>query len=181
MQARRGKYCEVLQRSAPFKKEFFVMVQRGNISRIIYFSTNNIGGGDEVAATLKQILSSSIRNNVAAGITGGLMFNRNYFVQVLEGEHSSLLNTFTRIRADTRHQEIVLVEQKPVNDRFFGAWSMGFAGKTELFNQVLERFSPSGKFVPRDMAGEQLLAFVLEMVSKENGFVSSTRLGLVEI
>lgn len=149
--------------------------------RLVYFSTNILVGGNAVAADLKQILKSSIRNNSAAGITGGLLFNRNYFVQVLEGELSDLLRIFTRITLDQRHQDVVLVEQKPTSRRVFGAWSMGFAGKTELFDKVLRRFSPSGKFDPREMTADQLAAFVFEMVSQENGFVSGPREEVVEI
>jgi hypothetical protein len=46
---------------------------------------------------------------------------------------------------------------------------------------MLERFCPSGKFDPRDMTGDQLTAFVLEMVSQESGFISSPKSALVEI
>jgi hypothetical protein len=149
--------------------------------RIVYFSTNILAGGNEVAAKLKQILNTSIRNNVSAGITGGLLFSRNYFVQVLEGGRADLLKTFTSISGDPRHQDVVLVEHKPTSMRVFGAWSMGFAGRTELFDRMLERFCPSGKFDPRDMTGDQLTAFVLEMVSQESGFISSPKSALVEI
>lgn len=151
-----------------------------SLLRLVYFSTNVTAVGPAVAANLKQILNASIRNNAAAGITGGLMFNRNYFVQVLEGERSGLLRTFTRISVDARHQDVVLLEQKPVNKRIFGSWSMGFAGRTDLFNQMLERFCSSGKFDPRDMTGDQLTDFTFEMVSKESGFVSAPSTQLIE-
>jgi Sensors of blue-light using FAD len=151
-----------------------------SLERLVYFSTNVPVRGDAVAASLKRILNSSIRNNVAAGITGGLLFNRNYFVQVLEGERSGLSPIFTHISVDPRHQDVVLVDQKPVNRRVFGAWSMGFAGRTELFDQMLDRFCPSGRFDPRDMTADQLTAFTLELVSKENGMVSAPHSELVK-
>jgi len=151
-----------------------------SLQRLVYFSTNALVGGDAIAANLKRILNSSIRNNVAAGITGGLLFNRNYFVQVLEGERSGLLRIFTHISVDPRHKDVVLVDQKPVNRRVFGAWSMGFAGRTELFDQMLARFCPSGKFDPRDMTADRLTAFTLEMVSNESGMVSAPHDELVK-
>ena len=149
--------------------------------RLVYFSTNTVAGSGAVAANLKQILKSSIRNNLAAGITGGLLFNRNYFVQVLEGERSDLLRVFTRISVDPRHEDVVLVEQRPVNSRIFGAWSMGFAGRTKLFDQMVVRFCPLEKFDPRAMTSDQLTDFTLEMVTKENGIVSAPASVLVAI
>jgi hypothetical protein len=144
------------------------------ILRLLYFSTNTIAGGGAVAANLKQILESSIRNNSAADITGGLLFNRNYFVQILEGDKSNLLNVFTRISVDPRHQDLVLVEQKPIARRLFGAWSMGFAGKTDLFDQMLKRYCPAGYFDPREITADQLIDFTLAMVKRENGMVSGS-------
>jgi hypothetical protein len=149
--------------------------------RLVYFSTNKIVSGPAVAADLKHILNSSIRRNAHAGITGGLLFNRKYFVQVLEGEPSDLLKTFTRITVDQRHEDVVLVEQKPVSRRLFGAWSMGFAGKTELFDSLVGRFCPSREFDPRMMAADQLATFVFEMVSRENGFISGSEPEVVEV
>ncbi len=58
---------------------------------------------------------------------------------------------------------------------------MGFAGRTDLFDQMLERFCPSGKFDPRDMTGAQLTDFTFEMVSKESSFVSAPSKQFVEI
>ena len=152
-----------------------------SLLRLVYFSSNIIAGGQSVAGNLKDILNSSIRNNDGSGITGGLIFNRNYFVQVLEGERLDLLKTFTRISVDARHQDVVLVEQSTLNKRVFGAWSMGFAGRTELFDKLLKRYCPSGKFDPRDMTADQLTALVLELVSRETGIVSGPSSKLVEI
>jgi len=175
-----GLIVEILDRPL-YTAQFYPRRAKMSLHRLVYFSTNVIADGDAVAANLKQVLKSSIRNNVAAGITGGLLFNRNYYVQVLEGERPELLRIFTRISVDPRHRDVVFVERKPVNRRIFGAWSMGFAGRTDLFNQMLERFCPSGKFDPREMTADQLTAFVLEMVSHEKGFISTSISELVEI
>lgn len=102
-------------------------------------------------------------------------------MQVLDGERSDLLKIFTLISVDLRRKNVVLVEQKPVNGRVFGAWSMGFAGRTELFDQMLERFCPSGKFDPRNMTGDQLTAFTLEMVIEGKRYCFSTTLRASEI
>ena len=54
--------------------------------RLVYFSKYNINTrGSDLTSDLKQILACAIRNNSDRGITGGLVFNRKFFVQALEG------------------------------------------------------------------------------------------------
>jgi hypothetical protein len=68
------------------------------LCRLVYFSKYNINTrGNDVTSDLKQILAISIRNNSDRGITGGLVFNRKFFVQALEGEHAVVTQTFARI------------------------------------------------------------------------------------
>jgi hypothetical protein len=144
------------------------------LSRLVYFSRNTIlSTGAALAADLKQILTSAIRNNSEHGVTGGLVFNRNYFMQVLEGERGVVSESFARISEDPRHKRVVLVEVKPVSERMFGAWSMGFAGKTELFDTLCAKFGTAGKFDPANMTGADLIGFILELVSAENNVASS--------
>jgi hypothetical protein len=131
--------------------------------------------GDALAANLRQILTSAIRNNVKHGVTGGLAFNRDYFVQVLEGDRAAVTQTFASISDDPRHKKVVLVEVKPISERLFGAWSMGYAGKTELFDAQYEKLGIAGIFDPANMAGDDLVAFILKLVSTEEKVASSRK------
>jgi hypothetical protein len=144
------------------------------LSRLVYYSTYALkSSGNALVADLQLILASAIRNNRDHDVTGGLVFNRSHFVQVLEGDSVSVSQTFARISRDPRHCETVLVEMKPVSARLFGAWSMGYAGKTQLFDSLCKRFGVSGKFDPATMAGDDLVTFVLELVSAEEKLSSS--------
>jgi Sensors of blue-light using FAD len=145
-----------------------------HLSRLVYYSTNVMMlRGEALAADLKQILTSAIRNNSERGVAGGLVFNRNHFLQVLEGDRATVTELFAHISEDPRHRHVVLVEVKPVSERLFGAWSMGYAGKTELFDELYARFGVSSKFDPASMSGDELVAFILELVSMEETAVSS--------
>jgi len=152
-----------------------------SLSRLVYFSTSTLITKRNVAAELKHILTASIRNNARLGITGGLLFNRKYFVQVLEGDRTGLSDTFTRICLDPRHTDVVLVESRVVSNRIFGAWSMGFAGRTDLFEQPSGRFFADGIFDPRPMTGDQLVDFTHEMVLQESKMVSGPVSSFIEV
>jgi len=148
-----------------------------HLCRLVYYSKYNMNSrGDALAKDLKQILASSIRNNSDRGITGGLIFNRKFFAQVLEGGHAAVTQTFVRINADPRHKDIVLAEMEPVSERLFGAWAMGYAGDTELFKKLCAEHGHAGGFEPKCMSGPDLIAFILALVTNEERFASSQKI-----
>jgi hypothetical protein len=145
------------------------------LHRLVYYSKYNIAShGAALRQALKQILSSAIRSNSERGLTGGLIFNRRFFAQVLEGEHAAVMQTFARIYKDTRHKDVVVVSTKAISERLFGAWSMGFAGNTDLCDALCEEYGLTGGFDPTSMSGDYLMAFVLALVTKEERIASSS-------
>jgi hypothetical protein len=145
--------------------------------RLVYHSKCNlISSGKPLAADLKQILATAISKNTERGITGGLIFNREYFAQVLEGENAAVMQAFSRIRKDPRHEEVAISEMEPIAERLFGAWSMGFAGNSELFKKLCAEHGYAGKFNPKNMSGPDLTAFVLALVSHEENIASSQKI-----
>lgn len=144
------------------------------LSRLVYYSKFNMHSrGDALAEELKQILANAIRNNTARGITGGLIFNRKFFAQVLEGGHTAVTQTFVRINADKRHKDLVLAEMKPVSERLFGAWAMGYAGNTELFKRLSATYD--GGFDPKNMPPSVLTSFILALVTDGEKVASSEK------
>jgi hypothetical protein len=144
------------------------------LCRLVYFSKYNINArGSDLKSDLKQILASAIRNNSERGITGGLVFNRKFFVQALEGGHAAVTQTFARISNDPRHKDMVIAEMSSVSERLFGAWAMGYAGKTALFNKLCAEHGHAGEFDPTNMCGSDLTAFILALVTQEENVASS--------
>ena len=147
------------------------------IYRLVYHSKSNlISSGNALAADLKQILATAVSKNTERGLTGGLIFNREYFAQVLEGEHTAVMQTFSRIHKDPRHKEVAISEMEPVAERLFGAWSMGYAGNSELFKKLCAEHGHAGKFNPKRMSGPDLTAFVLALVSNEENIASTQKI-----
>jgi len=144
------------------------------LHRLVYYSKYNIASkGGALRENFKQILSSAIRSNSERGLTGGLIFNSLFFAQVLEGEHAAVMQTFARIFKDTRHKDVVVTSTEAISERLFGAWSMGFAGNTDLFSALCEEYGQPGGFDPTSMSGSDLMAFILTLVTKEERIGSS--------
>jgi Sensors of blue-light using FAD len=143
------------------------------LSRLVYFSTNKLVNGSNIAGDLKQILATAIANNSAIGVTGGLVFNRKYFLQVLEGDSAAVNQVFAAITKDPRHAKIVVVEIKPAQERLFGKWSMGYAAITELTGELSPQLAMRGDFNPTSLSGDQIIGLVLDLVSKQEGVASS--------
>jgi diguanylate cyclase (GGDEF)-like protein len=73
---------------------------------------------------LDTLLHRTRANNTDAGITGCLLYEDEYFMQILEGERSKVLETFERIRASSLHTGVRVVIEGPARRRVFTHWSM---------------------------------------------------------
>lgn len=141
--------------------------------RLCYYSMNLIKKSPNPHhSELRKIVLTAGANNRALGITGGLMFNRDYFGQVLEGDRSSVSELFCRIAKDPRHRSIVILEASVVDRRIFGHWSMGLAEKTETAELLNSKYGFVEGFKPSEMSANDFLNYVFEMVSLESQLVS---------
>jgi hypothetical protein len=89
--------------------------------QLVYISTATQPISDDM---LEAILASSRRNNDRAGLTGLLVAGRRRFLQAVEGPEQAVLDTYARIKGDTRHHALVLLTGRGVDSRAFGKWSM---------------------------------------------------------
>jgi hypothetical protein len=63
-------------------------------------------------------------SNKKLEITGVLCQGTGIYMQVLEGERSAINALYSRIIADTRHQQVELLSFEEVDQRRYGQWSM---------------------------------------------------------
>ncbi len=133
------------------------------LSRLIYYSRNAIPESEKpLRAELKSILDACQRNNPPLGVSGALLFNDSIFAQVLEGDRKAITDTFCRISADPRHSDLIILEARPITQRRFAAWSMGFVG-TPVAEEVHRRYCVSNQFNPAKMSADSLLGFMGEL------------------
>ncbi len=102
-----------------------------SITQLVYVS-------EETAALdpseLLQLVENARKHNLASGVTGVLLRSSRRFAQCLEGDAATVDALFQRIRADSRHTNIVTLQDVRVPSRCFGEWSMGLVsvGDAEL-------------------------------------------------
>ncbi len=89
---------------------------------LVYCSRATAGMDD---AQVLRIIATARRRNPELGITGMLVFGSGIFFQWLEGPRHNVAALMTRLRADSRHESIVLLsEVEEVRERLFPDWDM---------------------------------------------------------
>jgi hypothetical protein len=139
------------------------------LSRLIYYSRNKVTNTADQSAfkQIKSILDQSSQRNRDRGITGALLFNQAYFAQVLEGDREAISQAFCHISKDRRHSNIVLLSANPISERIFMDWTMAFAGKSEVAQDLYIRFGLTQEFNPMKMTSDSLLQFICELIKLE--------------
>jgi hypothetical protein len=91
--------------------------------RLIYRSRTLIPA-ESRKAVLGEIFSVARSNNKRQEITGALLLSGDYFVQALEGEEEAVQRLYEHISKDERHEEVTVVDERRLDGRTFGKWSM---------------------------------------------------------
>ncbi len=81
---------------------------------------------EESQNSLKVLYSKAKKNNSKYNITGILIYSNANFLQVLEGDQTSVDATFKRISTDTRHRNIFKVINIDIQQRIFEDYNFGF-------------------------------------------------------
>jgi Sensors of blue-light using FAD len=81
---------------------------------------------------LTELLARARTKNERLGVSGMLLYHQGSFLQVLEGDGAVLESLFSTISADKRHQRVVALLKREVDERHFGDWRMGFASMKNL-------------------------------------------------
>ena len=91
------------------------------------------------SSTLRAIVSTSERNNARDRVTGYLVFDKAYFMQILEGDRPDVERIFQRIQQDPRHTELFTLYRGEVSERAFPEWSMGGAVRSPELHHIFAR------------------------------------------
>ncbi len=141
------------------------------IHRLAYASTFNIGRVESAPVALRDILSTSRRNNAEYGVTGYLIFDGETFLQVLEGSKEAVTATITRIEADPRHRQIRAMCWGAAPHRLFEDWAMdGYLRRADQ-NDVFRSHGIDGKINREALQGQQVIALAVELSKLKLAFV----------
>ncbi|MDA0117824.1 BLUF domain-containing protein [Vibrio sp. T11.5] len=118
--------------------------------RLVYASTITKGITE---SDIQNILDVARKNNALVDVTGLLLFNRNYFLQCLEGSRAQVNKIYHQILNDQRHEDILLLDYTEIFEREFGDWSMGYIPEMNLTTPINLKYSVQAKFDPYSMSG----------------------------
>lgn len=94
-----------------------------NLIRLAYLSSATEAMSE---AELAELVAQARTFNAAHGLTGMLIHAEGNFLQVLEGDEREVDELFGRIRRDSRHSHLLVLERTPIERREFADWDMGF-------------------------------------------------------
>ena len=97
---------------------------------------------------LTEILKQARINNTEKGITGILVFNKNYFLQCVEGSRIAINELLNALVADNRHHDLQIIEAREVNERIWGEWSMDYVSPNPSNQSLFLKYSSSRDFNP---------------------------------
>lgn len=132
------------------------------LASLLYISRSTIAP-EEAEAVVPEIVAASVTRNAATGLTGALLFTGTHFAQALEGGEAAIEDLMHRVSRDTRHHEIVIVEQGPLEQRRFDTWGMAYFGPSQFVSRHVTRLlndpSPAERRRAADWLGELLREF----------------------
>lgn len=120
----------------------------GSLFQLVYVSTATTLMSRE---ELRELLKGSHERNARAGITGLLLYKDGQFMQVLEGEESTVRTLFGKISKDSRHHGIITLLQEPVEKRQFPDSLMAFR---DLNHESSRRIPGYSEYLNTPLNGE---------------------------
>ncbi len=124
------------------------------LRRLVYRSDSLIDHGQSPA--LDTIFRTSVRNNRRDSITGALALPDGKFVQAIEGRSADIEGLMGRLRADSRHENLIVLGEWPIAARLFPSWAMARPDPTPLSDQAF-------RIVTQDGSGVQVTGILLGM------------------
>lgn len=110
-----------------------------NKIQIVYTSKASTDVDD---AQVVKIHMTALKNNVQRDVTGMLLYTKGTFLQVIEGEASTIDRLLEKIRSDTRHHDVEIVVRNSIKHREFKNWSMGYRRLDDSDVKALLNFAP---------------------------------------
>lgn len=128
--------------------------------RSVYISTATSDISYEKIKTLCEVAA---KHNKKAGITGILVFNRKYFIQMLEGTRESVNNTLMRIIANSLHKDIQILSFSKVTSRMFRYYGIKMFAETGEGSAIMFKYTNSLEFNPYFLDEESIYPFISEV------------------
>lgn len=90
---------------------------------VIYVSYATESWGRDELVDLRE---KAIANNQKDSITGALLYLKGKFIQVLEGEETTVKRLLKKIKSNRAHRDLLVLLDGFIQERNFPEWHMGF-------------------------------------------------------
>lgn len=97
--------------------------ETGSTFRLVYHSRSLIPAADR-KVELGELFTAARSNNKKRHVCGALLVTGDSFVQVLEGNETTVRKLYARITHDARHESVTLVETGTIDETVFARWAM---------------------------------------------------------
>lgn len=97
-------------------------------SDLMTLSYRSVAADDFTEPAISGMVAQAQRFNASAAITGVLLYDGHYFLQILEGPLAQMTRLFASIRADGRHCHVLPFAVRWLAQRRFDDWSMRLIG-----------------------------------------------------
>ncbi len=104
--------------------EGFFYLYNGMEHTICYLSKQTEALKD---SELEELFKYILAMNPTLNITGALLHNNDFFLQVLEGNKETIKELFAKIRKDKRHKDILMILDQKIENRIFQDYEANFS------------------------------------------------------
>ena len=104
---------------------------------------------------LLTLLETSRRNNALLDVTGMLLYKDGNFMQVIEGDEPAIRKLHTKISLNPRHDGLITLLERPIEQRQFSDWSMGFK---DLSDPALRQMAGYSEFLNAPLTSAEFAA-----------------------
>ena len=106
-------------------------------------------------AELVTLLEKARRNNALVNVTGMLLYKNGNFMQAIEGDDVVINELHDRIQRDPRHRGMITLLKRPIEERQFDNWSMGFV---DLLDPVVRELPGYNEFLDASLTSPDFCA-----------------------
>jgi hypothetical protein len=121
---------------------------------------------------LLDLLAQARDKNEKHDVTGLLLYAKENFIQVLEGEETTVDGIYQAILNDDRNTKNIVIQRRNIEERSFPQWSMGFKAVDE---EILKKTLGYSEFFNKKLTQKEIVKQENEVMSLLYGFKNCTQ------
>lgn len=143
------------------------------------YASKRVDHGNDLLDDLREILIKSRLYNKEKNICGVLYYAHGYYFQCIQGEAESIIELYSKIIKDYRHNEIKLIQNKLIEKKCFNKWAMKYVQPNTKLNNffITSGFNCFRPHKVNEKIMDDFLNIILEQVESKSevsnqGFMS---------